>query len=290
MSLNGPERNWKSWTGRALLGLGLLIFLGMRVWSSFQDDTTRRSIWIVYVCWTAVVLYYVGRALMRRARKESARTAGKIIEEDQRPPVLYLRSFSADRSSEALLRGGNRTAEEHLADVFREVGPFVAIGHPEEKLPSLGAARVYIDSNSQWWTEVADYMEKAALVLIRAGSSRGLAWEINYALARLPPEKIIFLIPGGGYDQLRSHLAPLLKGRCDLPEIRGLFQREGFPYWIRRVLYFEKDWSPRLTVVSPLGVERTLRPVLQRLGSGRCALDLDPGALGRDGSDLEANG
>ncbi|HEX8335718.1 MAG TPA: hypothetical protein VF621_03265, partial [Pyrinomonadaceae bacterium] len=109
---------------------------------------------------------------------------------DSRPPVLYLRSFLEELPDDPL-RSDLRTDEELLDDVLREVGPFVAVGRPDEPLPPLGASRLYIP-DADWQREVEDLMKRARLVVIKPGLAHNLAWEIEQASALASPEKILF--------------------------------------------------------------------------------------------------
>ena len=50
--------------------------------------------------------------------------------------------------------GFEKTYEERLARTLRKVGPFVAVGDPTERLPLLGAARMY--AADEEWQETVD--------------------------------------------------------------------------------------------------------------------------------------
>jgi hypothetical protein len=49
-----------------------------------------------------------------------------------------------------------------------KIGPFVAIGRPGERLPQLGAIRLYV-ADPEWQEMVTRLMSEAALVVLRAG-------------------------------------------------------------------------------------------------------------------------
>lgn len=120
-------------------------------------------------------------------------------------PVLYLRPFKDDvlagDSDEALLK-----EEEEMTKAFEPIGPMIAIGNPKraESLPETGAVRAYVDE--RWKSAVLNYMDMARLVVVRAGISPSLDWEIKTAV-KLHRSKLILLIPfkKKEYDQFREH-------------------------------------------------------------------------------------
>ena len=122
-----------------------------------------------------------GAFLCWRGRQYRAKATAQSILADSKPDVLYLRAFDTDSSvlrfvgwSFLLPRliAGVVTEEEQLRDVLRPFGDLVAIGRPGEKLPTPGAARLYV-SDAEWQLVVSDQMRSAALVVIRAGHSTG---------------------------------------------------------------------------------------------------------------------
>ena len=147
-----------------------------------------------------------------------ARTAKEALASDPRPPVVYLRSFGVDNqflvaSSErgARLRShlnyaSSVSPEQEMAFIMERIGPVVAIGKPGERLPELGAARLYV-GDDEWREVVGNFINDAALVVIRAGETANLWWETKEALTRRSPERVIILAlgPPGTFD-LRATL------------------------------------------------------------------------------------
>jgi hypothetical protein len=136
--------------------------------------------------------------------RTSAGPAEEILKSDPRPPVVYLRSFRDDsatalvpNSSVSTLFSVTRTEEQQIAEVFGELGPFIAIGRPGESLPELGAARMHV-ANEQWQETVADLMKRARLVLYRASDTQGFKWEVQRGGELLGPTRMAFLIPSHG--------------------------------------------------------------------------------------------
>jgi hypothetical protein len=96
-----------------------------------------------------------------------------------------------------------RTYEERLARALNKAGPFVAVGDPTERLPLLGAARVYAD-DSQWVETVDDLTARAGMIVIHAGESRGVAWEVRHVIDLDDPERVILSLPLQGKRKERS--------------------------------------------------------------------------------------
>lgn len=125
--------------------------------------------------------------LYARSKRYFVLSAQDVLAEDTRPPVIYLRSFKDDRGSSVntmknrfplwrllhpfkLWASGlnvfdTRTEEEILAEVLHQIGPVVGIGRPGEKLPLLGAARVYV-GDDHWQQTVHDFLSRAGLVVL----------------------------------------------------------------------------------------------------------------------------
>jgi hypothetical protein len=147
----------------------------------------------------------IGR--FRSGWKYDARSAEEALARDPRPPVLYLRSFDAD--PQMVVTGHSRAAkaagvlsyatsvspEQELTFILEGVGPVIAIGKPGERLPELGAARRYV-ADDQWREVVHRMMREAALVVIRAGETDNLWWEIEQALTVCSPRRVILVVLG----------------------------------------------------------------------------------------------
>jgi TM2 domain-containing membrane protein YozV/alkylhydroperoxidase/carboxymuconolactone decarboxylase family protein YurZ len=241
--------------------------------------------------------------LWRKSRQYGALDADQAMARDPRPPVLYLRSFADDGAAligeqPSLMRLGAAvtalvTPEQEMADNLDAVGPVVAIGKPGESLPELGAARLYV-SDDEWQAKVRELMALASLVVVRVGSSPGLLWEIEQALAHLPRQRLVLALLGG------SVVAPALVERLTqtlgsaftqvLPQVaprawterlfRGAQQRIGGLVWfdadgsahavaVRRWPPQWQDLFYRLVLrPSAAPLQRAWREVFSRLGLG----------------------
>jgi TM2 domain-containing membrane protein YozV len=185
------------------------------------EAALKRSGWDTGLSVVIAVLAIVAWRLWKKSRQYGALDADQAMARDPRPPVLYLRSFADDGAAlmgeqSFLERHGALivapvTPEQEMADILDAIGPVVAIGKPGEPLPELGAARLYV-SDDQWQAKVDELMRVARLVVIRVGSSPGLLWEIEQALAHLPRQRVVLALLGGSVvaTALVERLAPTL--------------------------------------------------------------------------------
>ena len=224
-----------------------------------------------------------GAFLCWRGRQYRAQATAQDIFGDAKPDVLYLRAFEADRSvlryvalSFFLPRivSGLITEEEQLRDVLRPFGDLVAIGRPGEKLPTPGAARLYV-SDAEWQSVVSDQMRSAALVVIRAGRGKGLLWELKQAFENLDPTKLLILVLNmkrKDYAAFREEMSIMLG--VSFPAFDGFMAFRRVSGFVR----FASDWTPemlrlyapylRRTIYKPYQplFQFTLKPVFKDFG------------------------
>lgn len=143
---------------------------------------------------TAVIGYLVG-----------SKDALKVLEQDKRPPVIYLRSFEYEKSlllkrifSYVLYYGGYwqnvYTFEEIMSDIFSAFGPFIALGKPGEKLATPGAARTYVGQD-EWQSIIRGWINESNFVIVQAGNTNSLLWEIDILVKRNLPKQTLIYIP-----------------------------------------------------------------------------------------------
>jgi hypothetical protein len=203
-------------------------------------------------------------------------TVAKRIISDSKPDVLYLRGFGTDPPFSATAMGftsGWLTDEEQLGEVLQPFGDLVAIGKPGETLPTPGAARLYA-SDAEWKKVVTDQMQTARLVVIRAGTSEGLLWELKQAVQIMNPKKLLILLL-----KMRKKHYEAFKKEADqifnatFPKVHELKRFGTISGFVR----FSPDWSPNfLPLRAPslaLGYKPyctlfkfTLRPVFEEYG------------------------
>ena len=135
-----------------------------------------------------------GAFLVFKGRQYFVPKAEAILAMDRRPPLLYLRSFLDEKPDIVKYGYVDRSLEMKLSRNFREVGPFVAIASPQDKLPKLGAARLTL-TDDEWQGEVWRLMREAQRVVALVGTSKWIRWEMAEIVAREYTAKTLFLVP-----------------------------------------------------------------------------------------------
>jgi hypothetical protein len=100
-------------------------------------------------------------------------------------------------------------------EIVGTLGPFVAIGRPGEVLPHSGAARLYV-GEGDWHERVRKLLSLAGLVILRAGDTSGLWWEVEESAKTVRPERLVFLVPlkQREYDDFRRKAENYLPVDC----------------------------------------------------------------------------
>ena len=143
-----------------------------------------------------VVLYRFGRATLQAS-------ADELLARDKRRPVLLLRSFGDDDLNVVESQTSSQTMgqmvsmerlEESIVSQFKPFGPLIAIGKPGEQLPALGASRNYY-AQSDWQAAAQQLMDDALLIVVIAGTSAGLRWELETIARAGHQAKLLILMP-----------------------------------------------------------------------------------------------
>lgn len=263
-----------------LLALLLTIVVSASLDVVYGVRESGRGIW-----WLALGLATVSGMLfpilLRMGLGLLARSGARVLANDSRAPLLYLRSFQDD--ARIIDRGDlwrlvffasrYETPERSLAKAIDDVGTLVAIGKPGETLRPCGAARMYVDGD-HWQEVVSKLVADSRLVVLRIGRTRGFWWEVQHVLERCDPRKILFYLPkgdrGAHYQFLREQAAGVLP--CPLPEQVGRASFLGFgPGWQPQLLGTAgASWFSRLRRLvtgSPAPILRdALNPLLAETG------------------------
>lgn len=140
--------------------------------------------------------------IMYMGKQYEARGKAAPSQADTRQPVLYLRPFMVDEVVTGLfwimlfktgMWPSFFSVEEQLAVAVDPIGPLVAIGKPDEQLPTPGAVRRYFD-DSTWQNIVQTWLSKARVIILRPGMSEGLWWELREAVATMHAESLLLLV------------------------------------------------------------------------------------------------
>lgn len=109
---------------------------------------------------------------------------------------MLLRSFSDERHAPKHQEsfGEVTILELALTRAVNNLGPFIAIGLPGEKVRYRGAGRAYY-SDAEWQEAVLKFMESSCCILLLAGDSPALTWEIEQLTARNYLGKTVIVFP-----------------------------------------------------------------------------------------------
>ena len=202
--------------GFALLVAGLaLVIWGMRerlfrpslTHLRFSDAVgVEPRLLAIVIVGVGAALVVLATAVLRRARARARATAAELRARDPRPPLLYLRSFADDDVLLPTVLSPRRPFVEmfslRTADPFEEslawelgsYGPVVAVGRPGTAPDSLGAAREFLPDDS-WQDGVLARMAAALAIVVVAGDTPGLEWEVAAIADRGHLGKTVFVIP-----------------------------------------------------------------------------------------------
>lgn len=176
---------------RAVQGAPLLAAGERETMVTAIDDPVKLAI-IAAVVLAARGAWRVGTRLHRRRRDD-------VVLKDK-PPVLLLRSFADDIAKippSALLPRlffRRKRLEEMVGEELTQVGPFVAIGKPGERLPQLGAQRLYV-ADTEWQEVVKAYIGRAGRVIMIAGTTQWVQWELASTIAQDALDKLLIVFP-----------------------------------------------------------------------------------------------
>ncbi|HEX6984320.1 MAG TPA: hypothetical protein VF170_03035 [Planctomycetaceae bacterium] len=186
----------------------------------------------------AALLFGTASKVIDDGRRLGSPSAAAALSRDPRPPLLFLRAFVDDGSfsrpnwllttmlSLVPIGYANRrlSHEEELVRVIKHLGPVVAVGRPGERLPGLGAARLYLP-HEQWQAGVKALMDRSQLVILRIW--QGVLWELRTAIELVAPERLVIYAEPPVLPSRVTELIP-----ADLPA------------GCHRFLYFDPDWTP----------------------------------------------
>lgn len=199
------------WIGRGVIALGLLpIPVTSYLWLADRADLDL----VVKGLGLVGILIPTGRYLIRRGRRlKEDPSFNQYLVKDPRPPVLYLRAFKQEQQffvigptskygayakglvadiSEPEHRIGI-PFEQYFSDAVEScLGPFVALGSPEDYLAPEGAFRMYA-TDTDWMENLSRLARESICLLVEMGKSTNLHWEFEH-LRRERLQKKLFVI------------------------------------------------------------------------------------------------
>lgn len=217
---------------------------------------------------TGLISIAVAAVLELRAQRHLTPLAADVVAKDDRPPVIYLRGFQDEvrergvgellavlwqRPVATEVSAWGPREQIVIAEVMQRIGPYIALGRPGEKLPEVGAAKLYV-ADADWQPQVLEWLNKARLVVVQGGVTPGLRWEMGQMVKRLSPAKLLVILPDtdAQYRQFKAWAdAVLPRALPDKPTAR--------------LLMFGDDWTPT-ALPDRGGLVATLQPCLRRNG------------------------
>ncbi len=200
----------------AYLGASLVLFFAFMAFSVTSSQWQEHPLSFVF---SSAVSLLAGFSFFFFVmfRRHSQPTADEALQGDRRAPFLYLRSFDDDYDSHwrpmkflrfylfPVFMVFDYSLEDRIARFFRRFGPLVAIGSPKEKMPGLGAARVLLDDAS-WQAAVLEWMEAAEAIVVLAGRTEWLVWELRQIRERALTRKALIIFPPAGRKDAATRL------------------------------------------------------------------------------------
>jgi hypothetical protein len=215
-------------------GLLLLLVVLMQVVPGLKGSV--RADWIVVIAVLSMMGLYFGGRFWRWQRMQ-ARLAPEVLASDRRAPIVYLRPFAADRRASGY--------EGRIARSLQDLGPIIAVGRPEEKLPATTyIAREYV-ADERWQDRVVDLISRAQLAVIQVGTSEGLLWELMQVVRMVRPDQLLVCLGPKRVSWLPGRGDANLRYRQFREQYGGLFP-EGLPTEIQGSVFitFGPDWTP----------------------------------------------
>lgn len=227
---------------------------GLAGW--LPDKVARAVTFFNDRAWAAGLAVLVAALLWRLARWYASPTAQFVLAADQRPPILLLRSFQDDHAAVApaavwrkllhpllwparALMAANgaigwavalnaitrRRLEEVAARSLRDAGPFIAVGDRGEKPPELGAFRATL-ADDEWQEYVRCWMRAARIVVMVAGRTPSVQWELRTAADLGVLGKVILLMPPGSAEDTAERWRLVVGCLADTPWHYGLVRTD----------------------------------------------------------------
>lgn len=162
-----------------------------------------------------IALIAAGVLLIRRGQRPLA----SEVPIGDAPTILYLRSFATDGEGRRL-GGIGRSVEQRLARGLADLGHLLAVGDPDERLPELGALRVY-ETDATWRERVEALMRSSTACVVQCQPSDGVVWEVGRSVELVDPARLVLFVPDPArtYASCRRLLGGLLpKGLPPLPD------------------------------------------------------------------------
>lgn len=282
MNFRALPSRWKYLLGQPLIICGRtihilgLVLVTCSIYAIVMPPRQLGITWVMVIGLVSLGGAFFGRYIYHIGKRMAAPEADVVIQQDQRNPVLYLRSFIDDDVAARVVKGSTlvpgestvstfsltfsvTTEEEIIAKELERIGPCIAVGRRNERLPPLGMARMYFDGE-HWQDGVRELMQRAELVIMRAGITEGFLVELRMAVKFVNPKKVIIILPYemGSYQGISQMSEGYIKFRevanSILPKPLPMFSGEGMPGTsLSGIVSFQADWTPRTLALFAVG-------------------------------------
>ncbi|WP_432793590.1 Clp protease N-terminal domain-containing protein [Rhodococcus ruber] len=185
----------------------VLLFAGVAaIWWAAKMFESGFTMWQWGIQLFSGVALLAGAGLATRTAKRILATVvpARFGRDATYDDTLFLRSFNDDAMR---FRAPNPTVgilgvfdgltvrfEELLAFLVTSESPLVAIGKPGEPLPELGAVRTYV-SDDEWQSAVEETAKRVDSIMLIAGVTNGLEWELTHLREWGLAQKATVLLP-----------------------------------------------------------------------------------------------
>ena len=182
-----------------------------------------RSVWVSILIWGPVFSWQIKQLFARYLAEPTrgAQSFADVLATDLRPPVVFMRAF--ERENQPFVRGfisiyGRYSEQprvsaqqayvhipldEYLRDeIMSRIGPFLALGNPQDYFTPAGATRAYFKVET-WMEEFSELARRAGCLLVDAGESSNLRWELRFLRSANLHHKLV-LVAGHPASPYRS--------------------------------------------------------------------------------------
>lgn len=226
------------WTLFLILPIGDAVLRGFK-WSNERQLFLSFLGLLVGACMLAV-----GEKFLDAAKRANLPDPLEVLRGDKRPPVLFLRGFRYDKELFIDVNLGSPDPQggipaAHIRETFEQffgkpittrLGPFLALGNPEDYLPPSDAAtRIYL-SDMEWFDWFQEFARDSTCILLRVSTSDNLDQELRFILSTGLQIKLYILTPPEFYDLGKNDLISVNLNRLSFswPEFAEMLNRLGY--------------------------------------------------------------
>jgi hypothetical protein len=153
-----------------------------------------------------------------------------------------------------------------IARIFRQMGPYIGIARPGETTSWSDVGSWKLRVQAEHWKEVvSDLIQRARVIIIEAGSSKGLLWELTQVTQKARPRTVLLILPRGAseYNKFREYTASIFP--VPLPNARPSSRFVMFDDWWNPYP-LKATSNPQDSPITMMSITPILRPFLKRNG------------------------